>query len=113
MELNTVSTLSLQNLDRVMDEQDLIEYKARTRTEFENKVRMQVHHIGTWMKYAIWEANLKEFVRSRSIFERAIEVEYQNVTLWLKSAEMEMKNRFINHARNVWERACKYLPRTD
>ena len=99
--------------DRVMDEEELKEYKGNMRKEFEDKIRKQKYHIGTWIKYAIWEEGLEEFRRSRSIFERAINVDYKNVSLWLKYVEMEMRNKFINHARNVWERATKLLPRVD
>ena len=69
--------------------------------------------MGTWLKYAEWEASIGEFRRARSIFERAIAVDFEHVTLWLKYAEMEMRNKFVNSARNVWERACKHLPRVD
>jgi len=69
--------------------------------------------MGTWLKYAEWEASIGEFTRSRSIFERATSIDFQHVTLWLKYAEMEMQNKFVLHARNVWERACKHLPRVD
>ena len=69
--------------------------------------------MGTWLKYAEWEASIGEYTRSRSIFERATSIDFQHVTLWLKYAEMEMRNKFVQHARNVWERACKHLPRVD
>ena len=104
---------SLPPVERITDPAELDDYKYRTRKEYEDKVRRQTHHIGAWMKYAEWEAGLKEFRRARSVYERALEVDYQHVTLWLRYAEMEMKNKFINHARNVWERACKLLPGVD
>ena len=72
---------------------------------------MQKHHMGTWLKYAEWEASIGEFHRVRSIFERAIQIDMEHVTLWLKYADMEMRNKFVNSARNVWERACKHMPR--
>jgi crooked neck len=97
----------------ISDPDELEDYKYRQRKEFEDSIRRQTHHLGNWMKYAEWEAAMKEFARSRSIYERALEVDYQNVALWLRYAEMEMKNKFINHARNVWERACKLLPGVD
>jgi Suppressor of forked protein (Suf)./HAT (Half-A-TPR) repeat. len=98
---------------RIMDEEELDDYKYRKRKEFEDRVRSQKHHINLWIKYALWEESLQEFRRARSIFERAIDVDYKNVSLWLKYAEMEMRHKFINHARNVWERAIHYLPRVD
>lgn len=104
---------TLPPVERITDPEELDDYKYRTRKEFEDSIRRQTHHIGNWMKYAEWEAGLKEFRRARSIFERALEVDYQHVGLWLRYAEMEMKNKYINHARNVWERACKLLPGVD
>mmetsp|Transcript_10696 Transcript_10696/g.7985 ORF Transcript_10696/g.7985 Transcript_10696/m.7985 type:complete len:312 (-) Transcript_10696:1115-2050(-) len=98
---------------RIMDKEELEEYKYRMRKEFEDMIRRQKHLMGNWIKYALWEASIAEIQRARSVFERAIEVDFQNVTLWLKYAEMEMKGKFVNHARNVWERACKHLPRVD
>ena len=46
------------------------------RKEFEEKLRMQRHHMGTWIKYAEWEASITEFARARSVFERAMEIDY-------------------------------------
>ena len=83
------------------------------RKDFEDTLRRQRHHVGTWIKYAEWEASIGEFERARSVFERTVDVDFENVSLWLKYAEMEMRHKFINHARNVWERACKHLPRVD
>ena len=111
-QLHDMSDIKYSN-KRIMDEEELKEYKGSKRKEFEDKIRKQKYHMGTWIKYAQWEEGLEEFRRSRSIFERAIDVDYKNVSLWLKYVEMEMKNKFINHSRNVWERATKYLPRVD
>jgi len=104
---------SVPIMQPISDPDELIDYKYRQRKEFEDSVRRTIHHIGNWMKYADWEAAMKEFRRARSVYERALEVDYQHVTLWLRYAEMEMKNKFVNHARNVWERACKLLPGVD
>ena len=98
---------------RITDPDELDDYKYRMRKNFEDSLRMQKHHMGTWLKYAEWEASIGEFRRARSIFERAIAVDFEHVTLWLKYADMEMRNKFVNSARNVWERACKHLPRVD
>ena len=70
-------------------------------------------HIGTWVKYAKFEEENKEFERARSLYERALEVDHKGPQLWLKYAEFEMRNEFINHARNVWDRAVAILPRVD
>ena len=98
---------------KIKDPVELENYKWWVRLEFETNLRNQIHHLGTWAKYALWEAELGEVVRAWSIFEWAIEVDYKNVALWLKYAEMEMKYKFVNHARNVWEWACSLMPRID
>lgn len=97
----------------IADEDELMMYKVRKRKEFEDVIRRQRQNIGSWIKYAIWEASQQEFRRARSIFERALHVEYQNVSLWLKYVEMEMKNKFVNHARNLFDRVVQLLPRVD
>ena len=68
---------------------------------------------GNWIKYALWEENIKEIQRCRSIFERCLEVDYKCVSTWLKYVDMEMRNKFVNHARNLWERCVTLLPRVD
>ena len=60
----------------IMDQDELTDFKFNKRKEYEEKLRMQRHHIGTWIKYAEWEAEIQEFQRARSVFERAIEVDY-------------------------------------
>lgn len=62
--------------NKIMDSTEIQEYTYRTRKEYEEKVRMQKHHIGAWIKYAEWEANLGEFARARSVFERGIDVDF-------------------------------------
>ena len=96
-----------------MDQDELVDYKYRNRRDFEEKLRMQRHHMGTWIKYGEWEANIGEFQRARSVFERALDIDFQYVTLWLRYAEMEMRNKNVQHSRNIWDRACKHLPRVD
>ncbi|CAK9103311.1 unnamed protein product [Durusdinium trenchii] len=98
---------------RIADEDELMMYKVRKRKEYEDVIRRQRQNIGSWVKYAQWEASQQEFRRARSIFERALHVEYQNVSLWLKYLEMEMKNKFVNHARNLFDRVVQLLPRVD
>ena len=98
---------------RIVDQEELDSYKLTKRKDFEDNLRKQRFHMGTWIKYAQWEENLQEYKRARSIFERALDIDYKNHSIWLKYAEMEMKHKFINHARNVWERAVTYLPRVD
>ncbi|UIZ22335.1 hypothetical protein KXD40_005355 [Peronospora effusa] len=96
---------------RIADAGELAEYRMGKRKAFEDELRRQRHHVGTWMKYAAWEESQEEFARARSIFERALDVDYKATTIWLKYAEMEMRHKFVNHARNVWDRAVTLLPR--
>ena len=97
----------------IADNEELQLYRQNKRKDFEDQIRRQRQHIGTWCKYALWEASQKEFERARSVFERGLDVDYRNQTIWFKYAEMEMKNKFINHARNVWDRAVALHPRVD
>lgn len=96
---------------RIADAAELAEYRMGKRKSFEDELRRQRHHVGTWMKYATWEESQEEFERARSVFERALDVDYKTPTIWLKYAEMEMRHKFVNHARNVWDRAVTLLPR--
>jgi len=94
---------------------DAEEYQSQMRIKrktFEDDLRYRREHIGTWVKYANFEEENKEFERARSIYERALEVE-NGQQLWLRYAEFEMRNEFVNHARNVWDRAVAILPRVD
>jgi crooked neck len=97
----------------ITDPDELNEYRMRKRKEYEDEVRRNRMHIGTWIKYARFEEDQKEYKRCRSVYERALEIDYKDRNLWLKYAEMEMRNKFINHARNVWDRCCTLLPRID
>jgi crooked neck len=42
----------------IMDQDELRDYKFNKRKEFEEKLRMQRHHMGTWIKYADWESGI-------------------------------------------------------
>jgi crooked neck len=97
----------------ITDKEELIEYQRNKRKDFENQIRRQRHHIGTWCKYGLWEASQKEFENARSVFERALDVDYRNQTIWFKYIEMELKNKFINHARNILDRCVALHPRVD
>lgn len=98
---------------QITDPEELKEYRGRRRKEFEDGLRRSRHNMGLWIKYAQFEAKLKEWDRARSVFERALDVDYQNQSLWLKYADMEMTNKFVQHARNIWDRAVTLLPRVD
>ncbi|KAG0667225.1 NineTeen Complex (NTC) component [Rhodotorula mucilaginosa] len=98
---------------RVEDLEELHEYRARKRQEFEEVIRRTRSNIQAWIKYANWEASQNEFPRSRSVFERALDVEPTNIKLWLSYTEMELKARNISHARNLFDRAVTLLPRID
>lgn len=79
----------------------------------EDAIRRNRTHMGTWLKYAAFEAGIGEYARARSIYERAIDVDPRTPTLWLRYAEMEMKQGNMNLARNIWDRAVTILPRMD
>ncbi|GBE59158.1 crooked neck family 1 isoform [Babesia ovata] len=96
-----------------VDQDELVYYKAQRRKEFEDTLRRQRHHIGTWIKYALWEANQQDFRRARSVFERALQVDANNANLWLRYIETEMKNKNVNAARNLFDRVVCLLPRVD
>jgi crooked neck len=97
----------------ITDKEELLNYQNNKRRDFENQIRRQRNHVGTWCRYALWEASLKEFANARSVFERALQVDYRNQTTWFKYIEMEMKNKFINHARNLLDRCVALHPRVD
>lgn len=73
---------------RITDVEELKQFRLYRRKEFEDSIRRQRMHIGTWMKYAQWEESQHEFDRARSVFERALDVDYKNTTVWLKYAEV-------------------------
>jgi crooked neck len=98
---------------RITDPEEMQMFRMTKRKEYEDSIRRQRQHMGTWMKYAKWEESQSEIQRARSIFERALDVEYKNKTIWLRYAEMEMRNKYPNRARNVWDRAVTLLPRVD
>lgn len=98
----------------ITDEQELGEYRLRTRKKFEDEVRrVGQFTMNMWVKYATWEERQKDLRRARNIWERALAINQRHLAFWIKYAEMEMRNGMVNHARNVWERACNILPRVD
>ncbi|KAF4673515.1 NineTeen Complex (NTC) component [Perkinsus olseni] len=98
---------------KIASKEELADYKVNKRKEFEDTLRKQRHHMGTWIKYAQWEESQEEFRRARSVFERALQIDYRNSSLWLKYIEMEMKHKFVAHARNLFDRVTSLLPRHD
>jgi len=98
---------------QITSAEELADYKMRKRKEFEDNLRRNRMSIGTWRRYARWEAQQKEFERARSIYERVLAIDYKNHSIWLVYAEMEMISGFVNRARNVWNRAVQLLPRVD
>lgn len=95
---------------KVTDAEEAAELRQIKRKGFEDALRRNRSSIGTWLKYASYEEQLREYARARSLYERALEVDPRNIVIWLKYAEMEMKHRNINHARNIWNRAVTLLP---
>ena len=97
----------------ITDDDELYEVRLIQRKAFEDSIRRNRTHIGTWLKYAAWEELQLDFRRARSVFERALEIDTRNIGIWLKYVEMEMRHKFINHARNIFDRAVTHLPRVD
>jgi crooked neck len=100
-------------LNKINDAEEYQSQMRSRRKTFENEIRRQREHIGTWVKYAKFEEENREMERARSIYERALEVDHKGPLLWLRYAEFEMRNEFVNHARNVFDRAVAILPRVD
>ncbi|KAJ3101496.1 Crooked neck-like protein 1 [Phlyctochytrium planicorne] len=98
---------------KITDIEELNDYRQHKRKGFEDAIRKNRNHVGTWLKYAAWEESQNEMERARSVFERSLEIEHRNQTLWLKYAELEMKHKNINMARNIFDRAVAILPRID
>ncbi|PIA14610.1 TPR-like protein [Coemansia reversa NRRL 1564] len=105
------STTQKAPRQKVLDGEELSDYQARRRREFEEGVRKNRSNIAEWLRYASWEESQAEIARARSIYERAMEIDSSNQTLYIKYAEMEMKNKNINLARNLFDRAVMVLPR--
>ncbi|KAJ3211599.1 Crooked neck-like protein 1 [Dinochytrium kinnereticum] len=98
---------------KITDIEELNDYRQHKRKGFEDAIRKNRNHVGTWLKYGAWEESQSEMERARSVFERGLEVDHKNQTLWLKYAEMEMKHKNVNMARNIFDRAVAILPRVD
>ncbi|KAF2857831.1 putative cell cycle control protein cwf4 [Piedraia hortae CBS 480.64] len=98
---------------RFADLEELHEYQARKRKEFESHVCRNRVNIGNWTRYATWEWEQKNFAHARSVFERALDVDGANVSLWLRYIDTELKGGNIQHARNLLDRATTILPRVD
>ncbi|RKP09089.1 hypothetical protein THASP1DRAFT_34492 [Thamnocephalis sphaerospora] len=98
---------------KITDKEELAEYQMDKRRSFEDMLRRNRIHVGTWLNYAAWEQSQDEITRARSIYERALDVDARNVTVYLKYLEMEMKNRNVNRARNLFDRVVALLPRVD
>lgn len=98
---------------KIHDAEEYQAYLVGRRKNYEDNIRYRRDHIGTWVKYAKFEEQNKEFERARSIYERSLEVTHRSGELWLRYAEFEMRNEFLNHARNVLDRAIAILPRVD
>ncbi|KAH8929685.1 TPR-like protein [Atractiella rhizophila] len=98
---------------RIEDFEELNEYRARKRKEFEETIRRTRINMKAWVKYASWEASQGEYARSRSVYERALDVSPAEIKVWMSYTEMELKARNIQHARNLFDRAVTLLPRLD
>ena len=59
-DLHMMQDIKLPPID-IMSPEELEDYKHHKRNDFEEAVRRQKYHIGTWIKYGLWEFNLKEY----------------------------------------------------
>ena len=98
---------------RLEDLEELHEFQARKRKEFEDYIRRNRLELNNWLRYASWELEQKEYARARSVFERSLDVHAREVRVWLRYIDSELKTRNINHARNLLDRAVTILPRVD
>jgi crooked neck len=77
--------------------EELQEYRARKRQEFEERIRRTRSDLREWTKYGLFEAQQGEYARARSVFERALDVEPTSTKLWL--AYCDMVRRFVTLPR--------------
>ncbi|KAI3382686.1 hypothetical protein SNEBB_003909 [Seison nebaliae] len=98
---------------KIIDEEELDEYRLRKRKDFEDNIRKTRTNLTIWIRYATWEENQHELKKARSVWERALDVDHRAIILWLKYAEMEMRCKQPQHARNVLDRAITILPRVN
>ncbi|PKI83079.1 Clf1p [Malassezia vespertilionis] len=85
---------------RIEDYEELDDYRARKRKDFEDAIRRL-------------RGNVCQMDRARSVFERALDVNPHHIPLWIRYTEQELKARNVNHARNLFDRAVSILPRID
>jgi crooked neck len=104
-------TTQLKPTQKIVDQEELEEYKLQKRIGYENDVRRNRTAIGAWIKYARWEEGLEELERARSVFERALEHNGRVEPLWLKYVEMEQRHKNVNRARNIFDRVVAILPK--
>ena len=48
---------------RIVDQEELLEYRGRKRKDFEDRLRKDRTNIGAWIKYAAWEESQFEMER--------------------------------------------------
>ncbi|CAA7269128.1 unnamed protein product [Cyclocybe aegerita] len=96
---------------RLQDLEELDEYRARKRQDFEQRVMRNRANIKEWVNYAKWEASQSELPRARSIFERALDENSHSILIWLAYVDLELKARNVSHALNLLLRGVTLLPR--
>lgn len=97
----------------IVDLDELKDFQARKRKEYESYLKRNRLDIGQWLRYAKFEADQHDLRRARSIFERTLLVNNSYIPLWLRYVDLEIQNKNINHARNILDRAISTLPRVD
>ena len=58
---------------RITDPEEMQMFRMTKRKEYEDSIRRQRQHMGTWMKYAKWEESQSEIQRARSIAGRGVQ----------------------------------------
>ena len=76
---------------KITDKEELQEYKLKQRKYFEDMIRKNQTSLQSWLRYAAFEAKMKEWQRARSVYERALNGQYKSIPLWIKYTEMECK----------------------
>ena len=89
----------------ITSKEELALYRQKTRQDFEFHVKRSYSDFGSWIRYALWEEDQKDFVRARTIFERCLLHHGEKSEFWRHYAEMELRHGFVEEARAVWERA--------
>uniref|UniRef100_A0A0D9W589 Pre-mRNA-splicing factor Syf1/CRNKL1-like C-terminal HAT-repeats domain-containing protein n=1 Tax=Leersia perrieri TaxID=77586 RepID=A0A0D9W589_9ORYZ len=103
---------------KLVDSDELLEYRVRKRKEFEDKVR-RTCSASVWVKYARWEESQRDMLwykyvhmeevlgavaNARQVFERW--------TAWKSFVRFELRYGEVGRARSIYERFVREEPRS-